>query len=375
MKMTAPHTVEMLVYLCACAVNQKTPSAEKLNGINLEKLYDTAKEHLLQSAAGMALASAGIRDDRFEQAVLQAQRKNALLDADRTLVLDALEKAEIWYMPLKGAILKDLYPRFGMRQMADNDILFDADRRADVRKIMKGLGFTVKEYDKTNHDVYHRKPLSNFEMHAQMTHGHSNDQLVIYYRDVKDRLIKDEGNRCGYHFTDNDFYLFMVAHEYNHYEVCGTGLRSLLDIYVYLKQKGKELDWAYIDRETKKMGVAEFETLNRSLACKLFDDQPLTAAEQKMLNYIVRSGVYGTKENEAGNQIREKGRWRYFLSRLTLPYEDMRNQYPILRKAPILYPVMWVWRLIRMFIIDRRVYVLQVKAALGIIKPEKDEGK
>ena len=39
-------------------------------------------------------------------------------------------------MPLKGSVIKDLYPRMGMRQMSDNDILFDAERTKDVRTII-----------------------------------------------------------------------------------------------------------------------------------------------------------------------------------------------------------------------------------------------
>ncbi len=366
--------MEMLIGLCACAVNGSVPGQAAVEGIQIEELFRVADKHLLASAVGMALESAGIKAPAFVQAVAQAQRKNALLDADRARVLAELEKDGIWYVPLKGAILKDMYPRYGMRQMADNDILFDASRRADVRKIMEDLGFSVEKYDAANHDVYHKKPLSNFEMHVHLINGRtSNERLARYYDDVKDRLVKDEGNEYGYHFSDEDFYLYLVAHEYKHYVQGGTGLRSLLDTYVYLKKKEQELDWDYIRREAAKMAVTEFEAINRSLALHLFDGEALSEEEQKMLDYIISSGAYGTMANDVSNQIGEKGRLRYFISRLSLPREDMVGQYPVLKKAYWLYPVMLVWRIVKKFFVSHKKFMYQLKAAMGIVKPDREE--
>ena len=139
--------MNQVAYLCSCAVNRTVPEAERLQDTDPELLYEAAQKHLLQAVVGMALESAGIRTQKFTQAIAASQRKNALLDADRAQVLTALEKEGIWYMPLKGCLMKDLYPRYGMRQMADNDILVDPDRRKDVRKIMEGLGFTTVSFN------------------------------------------------------------------------------------------------------------------------------------------------------------------------------------------------------------------------------------
>lgn len=364
--------MNQVAYLCSCAVNRTVPEAERLQDTDPELLYEAAQKHLLQAAVGMALESAGIRTQKFTQAIAASQRKNALLDADRAQVLTALEKEGIWYMPLKGCLMKDLYPRYGMRQMADNDILVDPDRRKDVRKIMEGLGFSTEQYDMSNHDVYHKLPVSNFEMHHYLINGESNDELETYYLDVKDRLIKDEGNEYGYHFTDEDFYLFMMAHEYKHYVQSGTGLRSLLDTYVYLKQKQDRMDWKYIRQETEKMGIATFEQENRLLSMHLFAGEPLSAKEQKMLDYILSSGTYGTIANGVNNQIQKKGRMGFFLSRVFMPMNMMKNLYPVLRKAPWLYPAMVLWRLISKFFTNNKKYMYEVKAALGLIKKEEE---
>ena len=364
--------MKLVAYLCSCAVNGTVPEEERLQGTDPELLYEAAQKHLLQAAVGMALESAGIRTQKFTQAIAASQRKNALLDADRAQVLTALEKEGIWYMPLKGCLMKDLYPRYGMRQMADNDILVDPDRRNDVRKIMEGLGFSTEHYDVSNHDVYHKLPVSNFEMHVYLINGESNDELETYYMNVKDRLIKDERTEYGYHFTEEDFYLFMIAHEYKHYVLSGTGLRSLLDTYVYVKRKEKELDWEYIRRESIKMGVADFENMNRSLAVHLFDGEKLTVEEQKTLDYIISSGTYGTIANGVENKIQKNGRMGFFLSRVFVPMNTMKNLYPVLRKAPWLYPAVDLWRIISKFFTNNKKYMYEVKAALGLVKKEED---
>jgi len=265
---------------------------------------------------------------------------------------------------LKGAVLKELYPRYGMREMADNDILFDKSRGAELREIMLELGFTVEEYDRGNHDIYYKKPVSNFEMHKELFSELGNKKLYIYYANVKDRLIRDDEKQYEYHFTDEDFYLYITAHDYKHYSLSGAGLRSLMDTYVYLKHK--PLDMEYVVREAKKIGIADFERQNRELALHLFEGQELTHTEREMLDYIISSGTYGNLEQYVANAVQEKGKWGYFLSRLTLPRELMEILFPILKKAPFLYPFCWVLRIVRGLIFSNRKARGEIKGALGL---------
>lgn len=83
----------------------------------------------------------------------------------------------------------------------------------------------------------------------------SNERICSYYRDVKNRLKTACGKQYELRFSDEDFYVYMIAHEYKHYSGGGTGLRSLLDTYVYCLKKGKTLDWDYISGEIEKLGI------------------------------------------------------------------------------------------------------------------------
>ena len=99
-------------------------------------------------------------------------------------MLSALDGAGIWYMPLKGTLLKDLYPKTGMREMADNDILFDASRCGDVKRIMESLGFEIKAYGTGPHDSYLKPPVSNFEMHRKLFDDSFDKCIAEYCKDV-----------------------------------------------------------------------------------------------------------------------------------------------------------------------------------------------
>ena len=184
-----------VAYLAACAVNDIAPEAARVETMDLDRLYKAADRHLLTGITAMALESAGIKNEAFTQAKGKAIRKVAAFDVERTAVLAKLEEAGIWYMPLKGSVLKELYPKIGMRQMADNDILYDASKTSEVRTIMERLGFsTDSAYGRSIHDHYFKPPVYNFEMHRFLFGAGHDEKLVGYYQDVKNRLILNEGS-------------------------------------------------------------------------------------------------------------------------------------------------------------------------------------
>lgn len=335
-----------VIYLAGCAVNDTIPDANRVCSMNLENLYRAANRHLLTAITAMALEVAGIRDGAFTQAKGKAIRKVTAMDADMIELFNRFDRMGIWYMPLKGSVLKDYYPAYGMRQMSDHDILFDSSRADDVKSIMKSMGFSCKSFGTGVHDTYHKEPVSNFEMHRALFAPASGDRLCDYYLNTKDRLVKDEGTGYGYHFSSEDFYIYMIAHEYKHYSVGGTGLRSLLDTYVYISKCGDKLDWKYITSEVQKLGIADFERQNRSLALHLFSNTALTDAEQEMLSYIISSGTYGTVEHSVENAIRKAGsKGRYLVSRLFLPMEIVKTCYPFFYWHKVFLPMLCLYRI------------------------------
>ncbi len=375
--------MEDVIRLAVCAVNGVTPDAERIRRIDLKHLYPAAEQHLLTAIVAHALESAGIHDMAFIQAKAKAIRKLALMDAEMSVLSDRLEHAGIWYMPLKGTVLKGFYPAYGLREMADHDILIDADRAEDVKAIMEEMGFRSEHFGAGNHDCYYKEPVCNFEMHRALFGKGNPDAMQAYYENVKARLLKDEGRHHGYHFSPEDFYVYMIAHEYKHYSAGGTGLRSLLDTYVYLQKN--RLNMEYVSAETEKLGIREFEETNRTLSLKLFARETLeeqqkvqlTAEETELFENILYSGTYGTQENAVRNRMKkvtgEQGkvtgrmRLRYYLNRLFPKQELLYPWYPP-AKYKVLIPFVWIYRLLVIAVVRR-------KRVLGEIRTVEKQDK
>ncbi len=341
-----------IVYICSCAVNETKLDQGCIEAIDLDHLFEASQKHMLASMVGLALQSNGISTAAFKDAVALAQRKTVILNNELQGVISALEAEGIWYMPLKGAALKSHYPKFAMREMADCDILIDATRADDVKTIMEDLEFQVKRYGEFNDDDYYKPPVSSFEMHRALFGDTHDKNLYEYYQDVKERLLKDENNNYGYHFSPEDFYVFMIAHEYKHYSTGGTGLRSLIDTYVYLRTT--DLDMAYVFAEMEKLGIMDFEQKNRELSLALFNGELLTEEQEKMLNYIVASGTYGTLEHGVENKVAKTSKAQYFIRRVFGPLgkddpyrEQFKKRYAIFFNHPILLPVLPFYRLFK----------------------------
>ncbi|MBR4626512.1 MAG: nucleotidyltransferase family protein [Ruminococcus sp.] len=348
-----------LIYLLSCAVNGITPDRERVQDMDLEQLYRLAKFHTVRGAVCIALERAGIEDKQFNQAYKKAVRKNIYLDMERTVITAEFDTQGIWYMPLKGSVLKELYPENGMREMSDNDVLFDADRQEQVKEIMLANGYTAEHYGQGNHDVYMKPPVLNFELHTALFGEAHAEPLYQYYADTKRLLHRDEGNGCGCHFSDEDFYVFMTAHEWKHYNGSGTGIRSLLDCYVYCREKGDKLDWKYITEQCILLEIADFEQERRKLAIKVFSSDTLpnlTENELEMLMCYLTAGTYGTFENGVRKKLKEQSKAGYILRQMFPTVGYMKKSVKFVDECPVLYPVGIVYRWGRI-IVKRRDYL------------------
>jgi len=382
-----------MIYLAACGVNKALPEKSFLEALDMEKVYRLSVAHYLEALVGTTLKQAGISVSKsWVEHISKAVRKNILFDAEREKLFAFMEQNGIWYMPLKGIVLKDYYPAVGMRQMSDNDILFDERFWNEVQKYMESQGYKCTSVGKNNHDVYEKEPVYNFELHRSLYGATHQNEMEEYYKDIKDKLVSDSDTSYGYHFTDEDFYVYIVSHAYKHYSGSGTGLRSLLDFYVYLKAKEQEMDFAYIEKECEVLGIAEFERKNRSLCKKVFNvnelkgmeslKQQLSAEEQKMLLYYLSSGVYGTVEREVENGINrlkeenvKNSKMRYVLQRL-FPGNDTYKHYSGKCRCKFMQSIFgWGNRLfVVLFTKSRRERILREIKAVKKVKGFKCNG-
>lgn len=347
-----------MFYLINCVLHNETPDKEKVSRINFDELYRVCKFHSLTAIVSVALESTGLSEDNWKQDLSKSIRKTIMLDVERKKICDFLEENGIWHMPLKGVVLKEMYPQIGMREMADNDILYDSTYQDKLFQFMSENGYYAENVGKFHHDTYLKPPVLNFEMHTSLYNEIYDKRIAEYYSCIKDRLIKDSGKEFSYHFSDEDFYIYMIVHEYKHYKSGGTGLRSLLDTYIYLHEKSDSLNRKYISEELKKLGIEDFETKSRQLSMKLFSSSPidkeLSNNEKKLLECYINSGTYGTMGQYVQNAFDDfcensgsKSKLKYIWHRIFPPMTIYKVCFPFFYKHKILLPVGWVYRLIR----------------------------
>ena len=263
-----------------------------------------------------------------------------------------MNEAGIRFLPLKGIVMKDFYPRYGMREMSDNDILCDSAKMPEVREIMESLGFSCETYGEWHHDTYHKPPSLCFEMHHSFCSEDSIPVLYGYYENVFDRAERKNG--CEYALSDEDFYIWLLAHLYMHFSNRGSGLRPLLDIYVYL-QMHSVLDFNYIGRELEKIRIARFEQRCRDLALRLFGFRKLGDEDKEMLLLFLNSPLYGTVSQGEYNKLTRRldgkdtksAKAKYIFDRVFLRGDDLKENYPFFAEHKWLLPALYVYRPVR----------------------------
>ncbi len=350
-----------LCSLLRCALRGETPA--DWEEMDLPGIWELSKKQSLGAMAYMGLEGSPALDaldaqvrKQWQQERDMAIRKNMLFTAERQRILSQLTAAGIWHMPLKGSILADYYPRIGMRQMSDNDILFDPRRREDVRDIMLALGYSLEEKIDACNDTYLKPPVYNFEMHFALFSDVNATGYSAYYADIGDRLLQGEGLRRR--FREEDFYLYFLAHGYKHFQFAGTGLKILVDCQVYLEKMGDKLDRGYLATELEKLKLTEFETIIRTMARKLFvTGETLDAREERIFVFCTQSGAYGTFDQCLANQVRRMQpdgkpitlwtRLRYLWRRLWPDQHWFENHQPFYARHRLLKPVFLVKRLLK----------------------------
>ena len=342
-----------MIHLIMCLVNGKVPDKAWCENLDIHGLFQESQNHQLVAVTCAALENANIRNERFYKEKNNSIQRTMIFDAERKKITKAFEEHGIWYALLKGAILQKYYPQYGLRQMSDNDILIMQDQANDIRTIMEGFGYKTIIFGNGEHDIYQKKPFLNFEMHPNLIAEFIEKKLYDYYVNIWERLNRDEKQSFEAHFRKEDFYGYLVAHEYKHFINGGTGLRSLLDVYLFLKKE--DLNWDYVHAEMTKMGIDSFEKQNRMLAQHLFGGEELTESEEELLQSFIQAGAYGSLAQKAQSRVNryQGSKLGYMVRRLAIPirktnkdYARAQAKYPLFYKYKVLLPFLPLYRII-----------------------------
>lgn len=296
---------------------------------------------------------------------LNSMRRNILFDKERNAITDFLEQNGIWYLPLKGAVIKEMYPNPEMREMNDNDILIDQNGRDKAKEFMIERGYSLKPNDKGefddkgNSDEYVKDPFFYFELHKYLIEERYSPKQYDYFLSIKDRLIKDTDQKYGYHMSDEDFYLYMICHAHKHFSRNGMGIRFLMDEYVFLKEKGETLDNEYINEKIREFGLEQFDADLRKVSKMAFDldhyysEENLSDSEKALYDSCLGAGIFGNVETRWKNEAYEMSanstdtitKKEYIKNRLFPDENWYRIYHPFVYRHKIVKPFFTIYRL------------------------------
>ena len=248
-------------------------------------------------------------------------------------IQDAFREKGIEFIPLKGIVLKDLYPSSLMRSMSDIDILIrEEDHKKKIKPLMKELGF--KEGTESDHELHWEKDGCLVELHKRIIPSYNKD----FYEVTGD----------GWDWVQNNRYAYIFTHFAKHYRDRGIGITHLVDLEILREQA--------TDTELKKLHLDKFyENVQRTLDC-WFRDREFDDVTERITQTIFRSGEYGTynvsvmsknlKKINAENGDVKAARKKDLLRSIFPSFEVMKSRNPILKKLPFLLPIFWIWRII-----------------------------
>ncbi len=312
----------------------------------LPVLLALGKKHDLAHLLVYALKMNGLcpaKQETLERPLFTAVYRYEQMNCARTQVYQALEKAAIPFMPLKGSVLCDAYPQPWMRTSCDIDLLVHREDLVRATEILQQeCGYT---YDREG--PYDRSFSGPNYTHIELHYTLVDDTCTASVSDILSTVWASatvaEGLAYRYDMAPDLFYFYHIAHMAKHMTIGGCGIRPLIDLWMLDTVSG--LQSQQRDALLQQGGMLQFAAVARSLSQVWLAGEAHTDLTQQLARFIIRGGIYGnTKNRVAVQQQKQGGRLRYALSRIFLPYEVIKFQYPILQKHPWLTPVMEVCR-------------------------------
>ena len=314
----------------------------------VSRLYSVAYAHSVTHLVAHGLYKNGLLDSDSD--VCAKFKKNNFAEIfqleqmqyEIRRVSQLFEQQEIPFLPLKGAVLRAYYPEPWMRNSCDVDILVhpeDLDRAIDA--LCNEFGYKLASRD--FYDVSMFAPSGmHLELHfALMEKCFPASQYLDKFWENAAPVAE---GKMEHKLTDDMFYFHQVIHLAKHFVSGGCGIRLFMDLWVLNQHKAFNPTGGYV-AFLENLGLQKLEQQARLLSEVWFSGKEHTELTRKLESFVMDSGVYGTVQNSVTmGQLKNGGKNQYAISRVFLPYEKIREHYPILKEKKYLTPLYQVKR-------------------------------
>lgn len=298
----------------------------------------------------------------------QVRRTSAFLK-----LYEAFVETDLHPIVMKGLICRELYGSLGdHRPSGDEDILIRPNEYERAKSILVANGYISEIEQESESQIdrlqevsfIHPKERLHIELHLNPMgretedRARMSDYFANVFEDYREVDIQGVPVRTMNH---QDHLTFLILHAFKHFTLGGFGIRQMLDILLYQKQFGEEIDFEQLDKTLCEFKASAFwnDMIHIGIQYLGFE---LSAMHEpncpdELLDDMVQCGAFGNKsqaEVTAGratmrasaNYLNNKQSnmfvvvWRsIFPSKVY-----MLDQAPYLLKKPWLLPVAWLRR-------------------------------
>lgn len=335
------HKVVPLIYEAA----YKTESFKKID-INFQKLFKTTSMQNIYS---------------------QIQRSEKFLQ-----LYKEFNKAGLKVLVFKGILLRELYPIPDERISGDEDLLIQKKDLKKIEEILKSNNMERILSQEEDEDVYHyfcHKTGLHLELHTTLfgdkSHTYINmNKIFATVFDDSDKIIVNDVQINT--FSLDKHFLYVIIHAVKHFVSCGTGIRQVCDIVMYIKKYHQEINWDYVWKEIISLGYdtllvnllqigIDYLGLEEDKIIYLCDKKNYYINTESLIEDIMEGGIYGASTQARLNSANmsldalnkeSKSKLKSNLAAILPKAENLKGRYKYLEKYPLLLPVAWMSRIL-----------------------------
>lgn len=332
-----------------------TDRAAEVEDINLSSLLSLAQAHgvtnLLYPAfrkLPIELRPAEAAMHMCKQITYAAATRHAVQENELSTVLRSFHEAQIEVLPLKGCVIKKLYPLPEYRYMSDVDLLFPATEAKKVQCILERMGFTTVRFAMGETDLYISPLGMNYELHRSLQEEGSSQTAKMFLSRLLDVAVPS-ARGDSLQLPPEEHYIYILLHIVKHLSSGGAGLRSVMDVWAC------KTGWNF-NREKLAALLAEneltaFAQTIEKLADVWFMGAPEDPLACELGEYLIAGALFGTEERRVASRMLRQpsdgGKNAYWRRRIFPAYSTMCSYFPVVKKCPIVLPFAWLYRVFR----------------------------
>ncbi len=265
------------------------------------------------------------------------------------------------YLILKGLASAAYYPDPALRDFGDVDFLVDEALLGEVSELLLAHGYQ-SEGEENDHHIVFKKPFYHLELHREppgIPAGAAGADIRAYLGDLTGHAVV-QTLECGVlHATFRApeparHGLILLLHMQHHMLSEGLGLRHLLDWAFFVTKTWSEPFWqAELLPLFEKTGLLTYAAaMTKTCARYLGAPEPAFCREVSdelcaaIIEDVFALGNFGNKDRGRSHAAALTGEGEHRKKSVFGVFHDMvKAKHPVLRRAPLLYPVFAVGEL------------------------------